>query len=614
MFFQHLPIAPWAERRDAGLHLLLTCDAPGPAEVQVRFLLDNEETWVTMARCAGPPVQRPHDPAPPACFEATIPWCPTGPTTRYCFRAVHLGTPTWLGATGPQRRVPNEAHHFRIARAPLVPAWAQQQFVYQIFPDRFARGPDAPRPRPPQAFGYAPAPVHALEWGAPLDVQPSWSAFYGGDLAGIASQIPHLRELGVTTVYLTPVFSSGSNHRYDTEDYEHVDAGLGGDEALADLSAQLHDHGMRLVLDAVLNHTGANHPWFNRFGQHPGPGAWQSSDSPWHGWYARDAQGQPVYWKGHASLPVLDYAHPEVLDAFIRGPRSVLRRWLQPPVSADGWRLDAVHMLGEGPGAGNNAALLREMRSAVRAENPQAIIVGEHFSEATPWLQGDQEDAAMNYWGFTLPMWQWLAGVDFSGRAAPLPTPDLAAWLDESRAVVPHEVALAQWNALDSHDTPRLFTVLGGDARRQRLALAWQFAYPGVPCLYYGDEVGLEGGADPDNRRCFDWDRAHWQAGILRCVKRLAGWRRQRSELRDGACLTLGHGADWIAFARVNAEAVTVVALNRGPEADALLRIDRLPIEVAGWDSPSQHDWVRQDRTLHLHLPAGEAVWVWSVP
>lgn len=600
----HLPLAPWAERRDTGLQLTLLSDAPDLDEVHARFLLDNEETWLPLARIA--------DRGRRACFQATIPWCPTGPTTRYCFRALRHGVPAWLGAAGPQRRVPNEAHHFRVARRPLVPAWAQQQLVYQVFPDRFARGPDAPRERPPHAFGYDKVPVHALDWGAPLDVKPAWSAFYGGDLAGIGERLGHLKALGVTTVYLTPVFASGSNHRYDTEDYEHVDAGLGGDEALATLSQQLHANGMRLVLDAVLNHTGANHPWFNRFEQHPTPGAWQSPDSPRHGWYARDEHGHPVYWKGHASLPVLDYAHPEVLDAFIRGPQSVLRRWLQPPVSADGWRLDAVHMLGEGPGAGNNAAMLRAMRQAVRDENPEAILVGEHFSEATSWLQGDQEDAAMNYWGFTLPLWQWLAGVDFAGRAAPLATADFAAWLDESRAVVPHEVALAQWNALDSHDTKRLFTVLGADERAQGLALAPQFAYPGVPCIYYGDEVGLQGGDDPDNRRCFDWDRAHWRMGLHERVKRFAAWRRKRAELREGACLTLAQGDDWIVFARVNAHAATLLALNRGAAIDVEFSLEALPFDLLHWSSPSGHDWHRGGRSLNLPLPERDALWLWS--
>lgn len=605
MFLQHLPLAPWAERTAAGLRLTLLSDTPDLDEVHARFLLDNEETWQPLARTA--------DRGRFACFEATIPWCPTGPTTRYCFRALQRGVPHWLAATGPQRRVPNEAHHFRIAREPLVPAWAQRQLIYQIFPDRFARGPEAPRERPPHAFGYGKAPVHALEWGAPLDVKPAWSAFYGGDLAGIGERLGHLQALGVTTVYLTPVFSSGSNHRYDTEDYDHVDAGLGGDEALVALSRQLHSAGLRLVLDAVLNHTGANHPWFNRFAQHAEPGAWQSPGSRWHGWYARDEHGRPVYWKGHQSLPVLDYAHPEVLDAFIRGPRSVLRRWLQPPVSADGWRLDAVHMLGEGPGAGNNAAMLRAMRDAVRDENPEAILVGEHFSEASSWLQGDQEDAAMNYWGFTLPLWQWLGGVDFGGRAAPIATADLAAWLGESRAVVPHEVALAQWNALDSHDTQRLITLLGTDEALYGVAQALQFGYPGVPCIYYGDEVGLEGGNDPDNRRCFDWSGASWRPAVLERVKRFAAWRRDRTELREGACLTLAHGGDWIAFARVDANAVTLLVANRGDATEAVVPLDALPFDVGRWASPSGHGWVPDGQAIRVRLPARDAAWLWSV-
>ncbi|AKJ30151.1 alpha-glucosidase [Caldimonas brevitalea] len=551
------------------------------SDVQARVLLDNEEHWITL-------VADGHE-GRWSRYRAVLPWCQTGPSTRYCFRVYENGRPRWLGADGEHRHTPAEAAHFRATRTPVLPDWAYRQVAYQIFPDRYARSEHAPGVRHDTYYGSWPMPVQQLDWHAPSDPGLGQSSFHGGDLPGIRARLDHLQSLGVTTLYLTPVFASGSNHRYDTEDYHRVDPALGGDAALVDLSAALKARGMRLVLDAVLNHTSANHPWFNRWGIHPGIGAWQSQDSPWAGWYARNAQGEPVYWKGHSSLPVLDYAHPAVADAMITGLDSVLRRWLRPPVAIDGWRLDAIHMLGEGAGAKRNAHWLQRIRDVVKAERPDALVIGEHFWEATPWLQGDQEDAAMNYWGFTQPLWQWLAEHDLAGRPAPLDTRDFARWLDRARAALPHDIACGMWNLIDSHDTVRLFTLLGSDEAAVRCALTLQFCYPGVPCLYYGDEIGLEGGPDPDNRRCFPWDPAQWRHGVLDHVRQLAALRHSRPELQQGACQTLASGDDWIALARYNVEAATLLVLNRGAQTSVWVPLDRLPRGVDEWRSVFGH-------------------------
>ena len=309
-------------------------------------------------------------------------------------------------------------------------------------------------------------------WGAPIDPAAAATTFYGGDLAGIRHQLDYLHgELGVTTLYLNPIFTAGSNHKYDTEDYDNVDPHLGGNAALAELAGALRARDMRLVLDAVVNHTGANHPWFNRYGRHAAQGAYQSADSRWRSWYLFTGAHDYASWNGHASLPVLDFSNPDVCAAVYGDHGAILRRWMRPPYAIDGWRFDVIHMLGEGPGARNNTHHVRQFRRAVREENAEAYVLGEHFGEATRWLQGEQEDGAMNYYGFAQPVRAWLAERDFAGEPAELSTPELERWLTAARARVPYENQLAQLNLLDSHDTARFFTAVERDLARMQLAV-----------------------------------------------------------------------------------------------------------------------------------------------
>ena len=604
----HLSVAPWAVHDGRTLTLQLALrdrrGAAEPPQVAVRVLLDNEEYLFDLQPAPHLATADTLADATPqtTAWTARVPACRTGPATRYCFRVRAPGSTLWLAATGLQEAVPAQHVHFRLLPPGGVPAWLREQVVYQVFPDRFHRtapvGPARDDPR------------RLRNWGEPLPQDGSaHQVFYGGNLDGVRERLDHIASLGATTLYLNPVFCSPSNHRYDTSDYFRVDPLLGGNEALVRLAQALRSRGMKLVLDAVLNHTGASHPWVSADAQ-------ASPAAPVR--YARDNDGRPVYWKGHDTLPKLDHAHPATRHTMIDGPDSVLRHWLRPPVQADGWRLDAVHMLGDGAGAGRNADHLRAMRAAVKSERPDAALVGEHFAEGTDWLQGDQEDASMNYWGFTLPLWRWLAAADLKGEAAPLSTPALVDWLALGLALVPGEIALSQWNALDSHDTPRLFTLLGERVDAQKLAMALQFTFPGTPCLYYGDEIGLPGHNDPDNRRCFDWDPARWQPALLAHQRACAALRQSRTELRHGGWLPLGHGEHWWAYARVVAGQATVVVLNRGGEVELTLPLDAPVLPRGHWAAWPQGFGMRTQQLhaeaspprLNLHFDtAGVAVW-----
>jgi alpha-glucosidase len=272
-------------------------------------------------------------------------------------------------------------------------------------------------------------------------------------------------------------------------------------------------------------------------------------------------------------------------------------------------------MMGEGAGAAGNADLVRRIRAAVKGERADAWIVGEHFAQADAWLQGDQEDAAMNYWGFTQPLWAWLAQRDFAGRPAGIDTATFVGWLVEALAAVPYEVALAQWNPLDSHDTPRLLSALAGDAQRLAAAFALQFAWPGVPCVYYGDEVGLEGGGDPDCRRCFPWDEARWNRPLLDHVRRLASLRAAHEVWRRGAVQVLAHGDDWLAVARLDARSLAVAVVARAAvPGQVAVPLDALPFDPGGLDWTALDAGVTVGASaLHVDLPQAGAAFASAV-
>jgi alpha-glucosidase len=574
----HPPIAPWLLRTAEGCCVTLLCGG-APAIAYLRAEPDNEELLIAMQ-----PVGEVNGLTR---YEAVLPWDRANEPTHYAFKVICDGRQHWLCADGVHPFPPPRELHFKVSRTHAPPAWIADQIVYQIFPDRFCQG-DPSLAVATDEYVYGPpggSRVVAKPWGASIDRTVAATAFYGGDLVGVHRQLGYLAdELGVTALYLNPIFTSGSNHKYDTDDYDCVDPHLGGNAALGELAGALRGRGMRLVLDAVINHTGANHRWFDRFGRH-GQGAYQSTASPWRSWYVF---GERDYasWKGHASLPVLDFAEPAVRAAIYGDPDAVVRRWLRPPYAIDGWRFDVIHMLGEGPGALHNADHVREIRRAVRDESPDAYVMGEHFGEATRWLQGEQEDGAMNYYGFAHPVRAWLAEQDLGGEPARLTTTELERWLTCARARVPYDNQLAQLSLIDSHDTSRLLTALGGDAARMQLAVVLLFTYPGVPCIYYGDEIGLEGGRDPDCRRCFDWDRAHWNAALHAHYRRLIGWRKARPEWRRGAYQTLAVDDDALVFARYTERSVTLVAVNRGDRATSLpVRCIDLPVAVTRWQT-----------------------------
>jgi alpha-glucosidase len=401
--------------------------------------------------------------------------------------------------------------------------------------------------------------VIAKQWGEPVATShhtTGASEFYGGDLAGIQSKLHYLQSLGISALYLNPIFASPSNHKYDTIDFYQVDPHLGSNQQLAELTNNLHQRGMRIVLDAVVDHTSDQHPWFAAASQ---------AHASARRFYTFDETGNYVGWKGMSHLPKLDFSCQEVQEVVYRGEDAILRHWLRAPYAIDGWRFDVIHMLGEHGSAAGNAYHVRQMRQCMKQENPDAYVLGEHFFEASQWLQGDQEDGAMNYYGFAHPVRAFLAGKDIAYHPVKITAEEFDQWLKQARCSIPFANQLAQFNLLDSHDTARFLSILEGDEALMRAAVTLLFTYIGTPCIYYGDEVGMEGGQDPDCRRCFPWDSTEWNHMLHDHYRRMIRLRKTHPALRRGDIHTLYAGEHSFVFARTLESDVVITALNRHP-------------------------------------------------
>ncbi len=363
----------------------------------------------------------------------------------------------------------------------VVP-WADTAVMYQIFPERFANG------------GVEKNYINA-EW----DDKPKPKSFYGGDLPGITQHLDYITDMGFNCVYMTPVFPAISNHKYDIMDYFDVDAGFGGKEALKELIDAAHQRGIRVMLDGVFNHCSNQNPLFIDVVK-------QGKASPYFDWFFIDGDTvdeEKINYQTFASVPYmpkLNTGHPAVIDYCC----DVARHWVEA-YGIDGWRLDVMDEL--------SIAFLRRFRAAVKAANPDALVIGELWHDPGVYLRGDQLDGMMNY-GLTKALMDYLA---FGTRDAVGAADDLIRTLTR----VTQPASRMMMNLIGCHDTDRFLTWLKGDTDKLKLAFAILFFFPGIPCVYYGDEIGMEGGYDPDCRRAFPWDKARWSTDIQDTVKQL---------------------------------------------------------------------------------------------
>jgi len=341
----HLPVAPFVKQNNDKLVITLWLTGEQlPERVTLRAEFDNEETSLPMHKVRSQP-----QPGVTA-WRATIDAAKGQPRHRYSFKMLWHNRQLWFTPQRFSRFPPARLEQFAVDYPDAGPEWVVEQVFYQIFPDRFARSQQRNPARDKTYYHHAAGHETIFhEWDEPVTAQAGGSTFYGGDLDGISEKLPYLKKLGVTALYLNPVFVAPSVHKYDTEDYRHVDAQFGGDEALLRLRENTQREGMRLILDGVFNHSGDSHAWFDRHNRGTG-GACHNPDSPQRAWYSFDDEGRALDWLGYASLPKLDYQSPTLVEEIYGGEDSIVRHWLKAPWNMDGWRLDVVHMLGEAGG------------------------------------------------------------------------------------------------------------------------------------------------------------------------------------------------------------------------------------------------------------------------
>ena len=407
------------------------------------------------------------------------------------------------------------------------PSWVRDAIFYEIVPDRFRTA--------------------GRRWTEEDRSQQSRHVPCGGDLWGIRDAVPYLAELGATALYLTPVFTAGTYHRYDTIDYMETDPRLGGDDALRGLIDALKGRDMRIVLDGVFNHCGDRHPFFCEAmekGEASRYRDWFRWLDPGHGAYAA--------WAGITSLPEWNLANPQVTDYLL----SVVRHWIAE-YGIDGWRLDAVDYL--------PIDFVRQIHDAAKETNPQTYVMGEVMGLARPWYLHGALDGSMHY-----RLFEHCAAFFAEGWY------DAPRFRDEILKLynsLPPEANESSYTFLSSHDTPRFLTRCRGNARRYLLAAAFLFTYSGAPAIYYGDEIGLRGGEDPDNRRCFPWDESEWNHWIGQSLRELVGLRRREPALCRGSfVIEEAHG--WaLAYRRELGGDVLLVALNAAQHDEARIRL-----------------------------------------
>ena len=545
-------------------------------------------------------------------YEASVP----GALMRadyYFITASADGTLCYYGKNGLSDRAA-DVQPFTVRPHFSVPDWARGAVWYQIFPDRFANGDPSNDPEDGEYCDKTGVSCRHADWEEPV-TDGDFNCFYGGDLQGIIDHLDYLQGLGVDVLYLNPVFVAPSSHKYNTQDYDHVDPHLGviikdaegpdrygirttskenleaSDALLARLIKQAHARGLKVVLDGVFNHCGDTHKWMDRYGIYKKftgeVGAWWDSDCEYCSYFRFNGYHEYESWWDNETLPKLNLDGSEKLREEIF---RIAEKWISPPYNADGWRLDVAADLCHSPEA--NHAFWKEFRERVRAAKPDALILAEHYGDASSWLCGDEWDSVMNYDAFMDPVTLFLTGVDkhsdsYSEREE---GDGVLFWERYSKASarLPKASLESALNELDNHDhsrflsrtnhvTGRLGAHESWEAEKGvskpllRAAVVMQMTLPGAPGIYYGDEAGLCGFTDPDNRRPFPWGKedAVLQDFYLNAVR----LHKNIPALQGGSLVPVIMDEDLAVYGRFKGEDAALVVIYTGTEG-ARVRID----------------------------------------
>ncbi len=405
---------------------------------------------------------------------------------------------------GVTTTLPDYKHDFVIMTDFVKPSWVDGAVFYQIFPERFCNGDHSLDVKTGEYTYMGHTPTKMEDWNSrPLYYEQGHGMdFFGGDLYGVKEKIPYLKDLGVTAVYLNPIFASYSTHKYDCNDYFHVDEHFGGDEALMELSEALHQAGMKLVLDISINHTGIENKWTTEHRE----------------FYFKKEDGSLLGWWDIPTLPVLDYREEALRNLIYRNDDSVLKKWLKPPYNIDGWRFDVADVFARNDDVQLAGQVWQEVCDAIRSVKKDAIIIGEHWADCSEYLQGGLWNTPMNYYGFGRVVRQFAGLPDLFLQRKPeinkvkyeMTARDVVRRSDDHYTVIPQAVADCQMNLFDSHDVSRVHNYPEISFDKYRGVVLSYLLYTGIPCVYYGDELGIDGHTENDSgcRFPMPWDKS----------------------------------------------------------------------------------------------------------
>lgn len=501
--------------------------------------------------------------------------------TIYRFAIITKDDFYWFNAKQKlTRTTPSDIYDFKIIANIGNTEWIKKSVFYQIFPDRFCDGDPTNNVKTGE-YTWHGQTSRAREWDdSVLDTKDYKSLdFYGGDLAGIKNKIPYFKEFGINSLYLNPIFQAPSNHKYDIVDYKKIDPHFGSNDEFASLVEELHENGIRIILDGVFNHTGEGHKWFNKLGIfEKDDGAFNRRDSPYHDFYTfYDWPENYEAWFGYKSLPKLNYNSEKLRSEVYKNENSVLKYWLGDPYNVDGWRFDVANMIARQDETQLHSEIWEEVRKEVKDFKSSAYIIGESFYDGTPLLDGKKLDGIMNYQGFNFPLLKWLTKKELTYIRTPLgikrkwgktnfTVKDFKKQLNRFRILIPFQLQLLNFNLLSSHDIPRFYTRISEHKEQYKLAIIFLLTYIGVPSIYYGDEIGMKGSFDPDNRKPMIWDEKKWDNNLREFYKSLVNLRRNRIELQEGLYRELFAKHEIFAFARIEANKFSLIILNNNKE------------------------------------------------
>ena len=479
--------------------------------------------------------------------------------TIYRFVFVGENKYEWLNAKGLFDHDVHSNNDFQIVAIPENPKWINKSVFYQIFPDRFARS---------GKININPDWAYPRDWNELPRGRSKYTGqeLYGGDLYGIEDKLDYLTDLGVNGIYLTPIFPSRSNHRYDATTFDEVDPILGGDKAFKSLISSAKKKKIRILGDLTSNHCGVGHEWIITAKKN------KSSKERSFFYWDKSIKWGYVGWFGLESLPKFNYSSKALRKAVYEGKNSIVKKWISPKFGMAGWRIDVGNMTGVQGAENHHVEVMQGIRKAMADVDPDTWLVAENGDFVASDLNGLGWQGAMNYQGFMRPFWNWMnrnpeITGGFQGLPFAMPKIDgeqFFASMQEFNASIPWRSLTASMLILDSHDTARFRTVVLGDRNAHLAAMTMLLTYPGVPSIFAGDEVGLEGSWGEDSRRTINWDdRSGWDVDFYNLVKKLIKLRKESPALINGGLRWVAVEENYLAYLRESKDQSLLILIAR---------------------------------------------------